>query len=441
MNDNETTTRMRRGMTAEADRAPQADNVIARIVAAGSEPTVRESRARRSRAWLAPTLAAAGVATVVVSVIAITKANTGTPRPQGVSSIAEPAAPIGPTGSPLPDGFRPVDVSLLGDGEGWALGSVPCADGLCTTLARTRDGGDTWRRVPAPPLALPATIQIDPVLSGCNQIVCVSHVAFATPKIGYVSNGWQLFMTTDAGTTWQEQAGAGAALAIGSATVWRSIDQNRSECAQACRLHVQSSAIGTSTWQDLTLPSGVDSGTGIDLARRDTHAALVIYIGTGSSLITTTDDGATWAVRGNVCPQGHGAMDMLSPVIAADQSATLLCRPAGAPGTGLLTVTSSDGGATFHPSATFGPASGYVAGAASAQVLFADTDRLYRSADAGATWQPVSLGAVARPQAFVIRFTTATTGIVLVRDAAGAVSPTIWATTDAGSTWHAQTFP
>jgi photosystem II stability/assembly factor-like uncharacterized protein len=106
-----------------------------------------------------------------------------------------------------------------------------------------------------------------------------------------------------------------------------------------------------------------------------------------------------------------------------------------------MTVTSTDGGATFHPSATFGPASGYLAGAASAQVLFADTDRLYRSADGGATWQPVSLGAVARPQAFVIRFTTATTGIVLVRDAAGAVSPTIWATTDAGSTWHARTFP
>ena len=299
----------------------------------------------------------------------------------------------------------------------------------------------TWQSVPAPPLALPGNVQIDPVLSGCNQIVCVSHVAFATPAIGYVFNGWQLFMTTDGGATWQRQPDAGSTLAIGSATVWRSLDASGFDCAQGCRVHLQTAALGTSAWRDLTLPKDVDSGTGIDLARRDTTAALVIYSAGRSSLITTTDDGATWAVRGNVCPQDHGAMDMLSPTIAADHSMTLLCRPVDVTTAGSLTVTSTDDGATFHPSVPLASADGYVAGAASSRVLFADTDRLYRSGDAGATWHPVSLSNLARPQAFLVRFSTPTKGFVLVLDSTGAVSPTIWTTTDAGNTWHPQTFP
>jgi photosystem II stability/assembly factor-like uncharacterized protein len=439
MNDDDTTTRMRRGMIAEAHRAPSADDVIARIVAAADGPT-RDRRPRRRSAWLLPALAAAGVAAVAVSVIAVTEANTGAPDRSGISSTSRQAAPAGPTGSPLPHGFRPVDVSFLGDGEGWALGSVPCRDGLCTALARSRDGGETWLRVPAPPLALPASIQIDPVLSGCNEVVCVSHVAFATPAVGYVFSGWQLFMTTDAGVTWQRQPGAGSVLGIGSATVWRSIDATGSECAEGCRLHVQSAAIGSSAWRDVTLPKDADSGTGIDLARRDRSAALVVYSAGRSTLITTTDDGATWAVRGNACPQDHGAMDMLSPTIAADQSMTLLCRPVDTGARSQL-ITSTDDGATFHPSVPLASADGYVAGAASSQVLYADTDRLYRSGDAGATWHAVAFGDVLKPQAFLVRFSSTTNGVALVRGSDGAVSPTIWATTDGGLTWQAHTFP
>jgi hypothetical protein len=97
---------MRRGMIADADRAPSADGVIARIVAAATESTVRESRVRRTRAWLAPTLAAGGVAAVVVSVVAVTEANTGSADRSGTSSIATNAATAGPTGNSLPRGFR-----------------------------------------------------------------------------------------------------------------------------------------------------------------------------------------------------------------------------------------------------------------------------------------------------------------------------------------------
>jgi photosystem II stability/assembly factor-like uncharacterized protein len=74
-------------------------------------------------------------------------------------------------------------------------------------------------------------------------------------------------------------------------------------------------------------------------------------------------------------------------------------------------------------------------------VLYADTDRLYRSGDAGATWHAVAFGDVLKPQAFLVRFSSTTNGVALVRGSDGAVSPTIWATTDGGLTWQAHTFP
>ena len=219
------------------------------------------------------------------------------------------------------------------------------------------------------------------------------------------------------------------------------LSRPRRYCAESVRRGGVRAPIGTSAWRDLTLPTDVDSGTGIDLGRRDTTTALVIYRAGKSTLLTTTDDGATWAVRGNVCPHDQGAMDMLSPVIAPDQSMTVLCRPIDVMKARSLTVTSTDHGATFHPSVPLSSGSGYVAGAASSGVLFADTDRLYRSADAGATWHPVSLSNLARPQAFLVRFSTPMKGFVLVLDSTGAVSPTIWKTTDAGNTWLPLTFP
>ena len=99
MNDNETTTRMRRGMTAEGDRVPSADGVIARIVEAATAPTVRESRVRRTRAWLAPAFAAVGVAAVVLLVVSLVGLNTRARHRPGNSSSATQTNPTGPAGS------------------------------------------------------------------------------------------------------------------------------------------------------------------------------------------------------------------------------------------------------------------------------------------------------------------------------------------------------
>jgi len=450
--DRELITIMHRGMTAQADRAPDAAALAERILATATATAPASPAIRRSRlhGWALPALAAATVAAVAAGVLVGNRILLPGQHRSPTSAASPSSHPAdGPAGSAVPAGFRPVGTSFINPDQGWALGSVPCKPDRCTTMVRTRDGGATWTSVAVPPLAIPTNIMIDPVLSGCNTVVCVSGIRFATAQIGYVFNAWQLFMTVDGGSSWHSQGRGGAGLAIANGTVWVLAGTASGSCETKCPVRLQAAAVGSQVWGDVALPS-VLAGTGADLARAGQLAALVVY-GTSaqervgkqqllpdpSVLVISTDGGASWISHTEPCPQSGAGAQSVRPSVALDGSITLLCRALNT-GDSDFTITSTDGGATFARSAPLG-GTGDLVGAASSSVLLVATTTLLRSSDAGKSWQPVSVGGKTVLRVASVTFETSRFGHLLVQDENG-LSPTIWSTTDAGASWSAHTF-
>jgi len=137
------------------------------------------------------------------------------------------------------------------------------------------------------------------------------------------------------------------------------------------------SADGGKTWQPITPTQGVDiRGLAVDPTDGRRLYALV----RGAGVVSTSDDGATWAAAGGALPPlAYGLW-----VVAADP--TVLVTTDRADG-GLL--ASADGGATWAPLPTSGATGEWravVRGAAG--LLFAATaDGLFRSGDGGASWR------------------------------------------------------
>ncbi|GHG01467.1 MULTISPECIES: WD40/YVTN/BNR-like repeat-containing protein [Amycolatopsis] len=97
----------------------------------------------------------------------------------------------------IPPGFQPASTSWTGPDTGYVLGYSPCAKAWCPTLLGTTDAGRHWRRLGAPPVALPD-----------NH----NHVAlrFFGDRVAYVSDGVRVRTTRDGGATWQPIVLAGA---------------------------------------------------------------------------------------------------------------------------------------------------------------------------------------------------------------------------------------
>ena len=122
------------------------------------------------------------------------------------------AAVIGPSGTKIPTGFHPQSASFISDRTGWVLGSSPCPSGTgsCDVIARTRDGGASWRAIPSPRTSPDHLAQI----------------RFANEADGFVT-GDQLWATHDGGATWKVVTGIGGVngLAAAAGRVW--LDHNQ----------------------------------------------------------------------------------------------------------------------------------------------------------------------------------------------------------------------
>jgi hypothetical protein len=468
---------MRDGMAAEARSVTPSTALTDRIIVAAADgggakiPNLPPRRAWQ--AWLAPAIAAVVVTLLVSSVFIGSRllksdqqqpANqTSSPQPTATApsspdntpattpppsaSATAPSGPAAPVGGPVPAGFQAVDLTWVSTAEGFALGTAPCSQAPCTSLVRTTDGGKTWVGLPAPAAGLRQS-------QDCVT-PCVSSVRFADPMIGYIFGGDALYLTTDGGATWSREAGQADALEIGDGTVLRIVSQGNG-CRPACRYGLQTAAVGSSHWQDVSLPPVTATGNGVVLVRAGQQAAIQIYghpsggaSNAMASLLTSNDSGRSWVSRGEVCPQNSaastgGEVDGAALAIAPDGSLAVLCNQRG-PQQGQFVVTSVDGGKTFHAaqvgSGNLGAATTAI-GAASATTLFAVSDAVYRSTDAGAHWQRVLVDPSLAGQSIqgslgypYIGFEDATTGRYI-----SANGRTVWTTTDAGAAWLAHTF-
>jgi hypothetical protein len=131
---------------------------------------------------------------------------TASPSPSATASPTR-AAVIGPAGTKVPTGFRPQSATFISGRTGWVLGSSPCpgGKGSCDVIARTRDGGATWKAIPSPKTSPDHLAQI----------------RFANEADGFVT-GDQLWATHDGGATWKIVPGIGSVseLAASDGRVW-----------------------------------------------------------------------------------------------------------------------------------------------------------------------------------------------------------------------------
>lgn len=454
---------LRASLAEHARHAPPAGMLAERIIAQVDHlpPAHEHRRGGRWRAWTLPLVAAGSVAAVAAALVGVNAAHhTAAHKPPAarVHSTApapsQPAPtptasqpPVSPsrtsTSAPATVGvlglthFSVIDLTFVGDNDGWALGAADCLNGpgTCSAMVRTSDGGTSWHSVPTPPANVPLRTCAEP---------CIRNIRFATDRIGYAFGPSALFMTTDGGTSWQRQPGGADALE----TLDGNVIRVSTGCLPGCPYRVQTAAIGSPSWHPAGLPGAqAQMNSGVTLARTGRNAFVEIYghVAGGaqnatSVLYASTDDGATWARNGEPCPQvGSGSagseVDSTAMTSAPDGSITVLCRPRGAD-TAQFTATSTDAGATFHPGGVtaLGTLPVGALGAASGSVLLVADGNMLRSTDGGRSFGRLNAGATPG-DAMWFGFESATVGRAVSEGGRA-----VWTTRDAGLTWTSYAF-
>jgi hypothetical protein len=221
-------------LTPHPPRELTVADIATRLASASAHPPA--PRRRRPARW-APLVAAASVVVVVVSAVAVEASHHSSPSgqhpvatiPAGPSPAIATAGPTSrPTtpataitplvGHPPPAQFVATSLTFATATNAWATGSAPCgASGanLCPVLARSVDGGRSWRVV--------RWIATTPVTG-----LTIDQIRFAD-----ASNGWliatsaggaevgRLFATHNGGASWHAVALSNAVdVAAGDGTVW-----------------------------------------------------------------------------------------------------------------------------------------------------------------------------------------------------------------------------
>jgi hypothetical protein len=379
---------------------------------------------------------------------ASTVASTVAPSPSTVApspTVRPPATTVPPAttlpAAPVPAGFAPVSVTFVSRSEGWVAGTVPCSSGSCLALARTSDGGLTWRSIAAPPLTLTTAPYPLPNLS----------VRFADPLDGwvYAFDPSHLWSTHDGGRSWHRDVLPG----LTSQTPIVDLEAASGHVdvvfypENTPTVHVDSAPVGADTWTDTdtVIPVGAGPVPSTQLVLQQSRAWLLQndrFVVGGAQL----NSSGKWTAWNPPCTTANGVA-----ALAASTPANLvaLCGegewgparnlPAGAHTPSTWLFRSSDGGASFQavgpvpvtPGAqqvTSPSPSTVVAGASSAQ--------LYASFDGGHSWQTVYQNDKIKSWTY-LGFTTPAQGVAIGSDQSRSV---LLMTRDGGHHWAPVSF-
>jgi photosystem II stability/assembly factor-like uncharacterized protein len=474
MNDREFESELRATLTNCAGRAPSGELLAERIIQealAGPSKPPREFHRSRWRNWTLPLIAAGSVAAIVGSLVGVSRIHNIAAPVHPATTGSSPSAPAyssavvvpqpGPSrsGSPQPSTpatsppannptglsrFRVLDLSFVSSDDAWALGTAACLRDpaqLCTALAHAPDGM-RWAAV----IGSHSTPFNVAGVNGCAA-PCVQHIRFATDQVGYAYGPDALFMTTNGGTSWTHPPGGADALETLAGNVIRvGFARPAGTCRANCTLSLQlaTAPVGSGTWTPSTMPAGVAIGEPT-LARVGQDAYLYSSGGMMAptrhgGLLVSTDDGASWANRGNPCSREGPAEEIISMAASAgsDGSVHLLCgRYAAQPD---YALTSTDHGLNFSVTRSRFPSDrGQLLAlvSASARVLVARcTSTVCMSTDGGASWRTAPDVTVGSEGVAFLGFESAQVGRVVTNG-----GRTIWTTRDGGLHWTPVTFP
>lgn len=360
---------------------------------------------------------------------------TGTPAVAAPAAAASPAAGIAPAGGPVPPGFEPVSMTFVSAGDGWVLGTAPCAAQPCTSIVRTTDGGASWVGIPAPPVPLASN-------GPAGLSPGLSYLRFANQLDGFAF-GSQLWVTHDGGASWQQVSLPGTIgdLETAAGVVYAAVQSQNSTVTI-----YQSPAAGGAWTPVPGLPAGVaDQGllAPTSLGRITLHGTAGWIILGGALYATQT--GQSWVREQVSCPPDYG---MVSAAAASTQQVTLLCAGNSAMGSqGKILYSSADGGASFSMLGT-PPLAGdqlKLLAEPTAQHIFLATSSaatwLDVSSDGGHTWSTALYlhdGGLGWSD---FGFTTPSQGVAIEHPGNPASgTSTMYMTWDAGQTWHEITF-
>jgi photosystem II stability/assembly factor-like uncharacterized protein len=344
-----------------------------------------------------------------------------------------------------------LDLTWISDQQGWALTVSSCGQASCAALFSTADGGLTWQRLADPPVTS-ASGQ-----TTCQPATCVARVRFATPTIGYLY-GPALFMTTDAGRTWQQQSSAGVeALEPSGGSVYRLV-YDHGGCPGPCNRTLWKAAVGSTTWHQVySLPSPPSRGVTAALVVLDggqtvyatIYGDLAAGAGTQQAVIyRSLDGGATWKTLADPCGSS-GASLAVDLDATGNGFAAALCAPRGAGTASQSVVTSNDSGSTWGaPHPVPGSFMGLIAAATPTHLAIASppssgsgpaTASLFVSTDGGLHWSAAGTESAtldaSHPLPAFLGFESATSGRWI------GAGNAIWTTEDGGSHWTRRAFP
>ena len=394
-------------------------------------------------------------------------AAAGSPRPtaapattgQGSGGVASQASSPVPTVAPpasllnhgpLPGNFQPTSITFIGPHTGAVIGQAGtqghCASSFCTSLAGTDDYGRTWFGVSAPRTGPPDGP------SGVGQLRFLD-----------TDNGWafgpQLWVTHDAGASWQqEQTGGLRVIDLETAgnrafALFAKCTGSGADFGTGCTsVSLYTSSVAGNQWQRL---SGPAASLPPAAAGQPASASLVLAGGRGYALapsgevLTGPITGAAWSIADAQAPcspgaPGAGGQPTGALMAAGSGELILVCTSATstAGDSQAKVVMRSSNGGTSWSTAGSGPPAGIATSVAAAQgnvVVLATDAGLYLSGNGGVSWQlarpgPAQAQAAERGFSYV-GMTSATQGVALPADPA---LHEVFITTDGGSTWRPQ---
>jgi hypothetical protein len=375
---------------------------------------------------------------------------TASPTPASSQS----SAPSGQA-HPVPANFQPTSVTFVSALDAWAIGQAgtpgTCANKdayICTSVARTEDGGRTWQGSPAPDTGAPNAA------NGTG----VSGIRFLNAAYGWAF-GPELWSTDNGGATWTQVETAGARVtdletSRGRAyALWANgcsapgAGGSAADFAAGCTSYTLMTATeGSGDWTPVgTATSGLTNGGAPASAVLQLAGTTGYLLGPDGALYSGAIGGTWTQVGTSACKPGAAQADgqpsAAQLALVDSQQLWIACN--GTPGTAPALYESDSGGSTW----TQPPAASWsgvnvgdlgtttsLAAAPNGTLTLATTTGIYYLPANGERWQASNATGSGAPAGgfSYVGMTNNDQGVAVPADTS---LHEVWMTADGGASW------